>query len=231
MVICLERGADLHMAQLMPLPLTVSCSMQMAPSGLVCKCRSRTWLPKWICTTAATVSVTRSSVDAQCGNRSKPQWLREGCCCWWWWWCRDDCDELASSAVVHLMWVQCLQASVVTHCTCTVISHCRPVTCPTIRWRIYHRHTTHVVTITRQPYGDVSSICQSMPILPKKHQTSKNPQWKLVVKISFSFLLTHSKLFHSHYTRQLVLAGTPNSESENSVGAKFFCPHALADGN
>ena len=25
MVICLEGGADLHMAQLMPLPLTVSC--------------------------------------------------------------------------------------------------------------------------------------------------------------------------------------------------------------
>ena len=25
MVICLGRGADLHMAQLMPLPLTVSC--------------------------------------------------------------------------------------------------------------------------------------------------------------------------------------------------------------
>ena len=25
MVICLERGADLHMAELMPLPLTVSC--------------------------------------------------------------------------------------------------------------------------------------------------------------------------------------------------------------
>jgi len=25
MVICLERGADLHMAQLMPLPLTVIC--------------------------------------------------------------------------------------------------------------------------------------------------------------------------------------------------------------
>ena len=24
-VFCLERGADLHMAQLMPLPLTVSC--------------------------------------------------------------------------------------------------------------------------------------------------------------------------------------------------------------
>ena len=25
LVVCLERGADLHMAQLMPLPLTVSC--------------------------------------------------------------------------------------------------------------------------------------------------------------------------------------------------------------
>jgi len=25
MVICMERGADLHMAELMPLPLTVSC--------------------------------------------------------------------------------------------------------------------------------------------------------------------------------------------------------------
>ena len=25
MVICLERGADVHMAQLMPLPLTISC--------------------------------------------------------------------------------------------------------------------------------------------------------------------------------------------------------------
>jgi len=29
MVICLERGADLHTAQLMPLPLTVSCFSKM----------------------------------------------------------------------------------------------------------------------------------------------------------------------------------------------------------
>jgi len=28
-VICLERRADLHMAQLMPLPLTVSCSSKI----------------------------------------------------------------------------------------------------------------------------------------------------------------------------------------------------------
>ena len=29
MVICLKRGADLHMAQLMPLPLTISCSSKI----------------------------------------------------------------------------------------------------------------------------------------------------------------------------------------------------------
>ena len=29
MVICLERGADLHIVQLMPLPLTVSCSSKI----------------------------------------------------------------------------------------------------------------------------------------------------------------------------------------------------------
>ena len=29
MVICLERGADLHMAQLMPLPLTIYCSSKI----------------------------------------------------------------------------------------------------------------------------------------------------------------------------------------------------------
>ena len=29
MVICLERGADLHMAQLMPVPLTISCSSKI----------------------------------------------------------------------------------------------------------------------------------------------------------------------------------------------------------
>jgi len=28
-IICLERGADLHMAQLMPLPLTVSCNSKI----------------------------------------------------------------------------------------------------------------------------------------------------------------------------------------------------------
>ena len=35
MVICLERGADLHMTQLMPLPLTVSCFSKIQ---IVCVC-------------------------------------------------------------------------------------------------------------------------------------------------------------------------------------------------
>jgi len=34
-VICLERGADLHMAQLMPLPLTVSCFSKIQITFLV----------------------------------------------------------------------------------------------------------------------------------------------------------------------------------------------------
>jgi len=42
MVICLQRGADLHMAQLMPLPLTVSCFSKIQIgfylSGTVCVC-------------------------------------------------------------------------------------------------------------------------------------------------------------------------------------------------
>jgi len=36
MVICLERDADLHMAQLMPLPLTVSCFSKIQIGVCVC---------------------------------------------------------------------------------------------------------------------------------------------------------------------------------------------------
>jgi len=34
-VICLQRSADLHMAQLMPLPLTVSCFMSRIQIGFI----------------------------------------------------------------------------------------------------------------------------------------------------------------------------------------------------
>ena len=33
-VVCLERGADLHMADLMPLPLTLSCFSKIVPAHL-----------------------------------------------------------------------------------------------------------------------------------------------------------------------------------------------------
>jgi len=42
MVICVERGADLHIAQLMPLPLTISCSS-----------KSKLVLPEWLCFSGA----------------------------------------------------------------------------------------------------------------------------------------------------------------------------------
>ena len=62
MVICLELGADLHMAQLMPLPLTLSCFNKiqigftfLVPADLgspgkravkrVCLCVCVRWLP------------------------------------------------------------------------------------------------------------------------------------------------------------------------------------------
>jgi len=38
-------------------------------------------------------------------------------------------------------------------------------------------------------------------------------------------------LFYGHYTGQPALAGTSSEELDDSVRAKFYCPHALADGN
>jgi len=44
-VMCLGQGADLHMAQLMPLPLTMSCSS-----------KSRLFLPSWFYLSGASSS-------------------------------------------------------------------------------------------------------------------------------------------------------------------------------
>jgi len=56
MVICLERGADLHMAQLMPLPLTVSCSSKiqigftfLVPAHLTCVVSDKGLLNGCVC--------------------------------------------------------------------------------------------------------------------------------------------------------------------------------------
>jgi len=45
------------------------------------------------------------------------------------------------------------------------------------------------------------------------------------------FTLAQPLPFYSHYTSQPVLAGTSGYELEDFVGAKFYCPHAIADGN
>jgi len=37
--------------------------------------------------------------------------------------------------------------------------------------------------------------------------------------------------FYSNYTGQNALADTTSEELEDFVGAKPYCPHALADGN
>jgi len=37
--------------------------------------------------------------------------------------------------------------------------------------------------------------------------------------------------FYGHYTGQPALAGTASKQPEDFVGAKFYGPHALADGN
>ena len=53
MVICLEQDADLHMAQLMPLPLTVSC-LSKIQIGVTFLVPARPGSPgqravKWVC--------------------------------------------------------------------------------------------------------------------------------------------------------------------------------------
>ena len=59
MVICLERGADLHMAQLMPLPLTVSCFSKIQ-TGFTFLVPAHAGSPgqravKWVCVCVSTV--------------------------------------------------------------------------------------------------------------------------------------------------------------------------------
>jgi len=74
--ICLERGADLHMAQLMPLPLTVSCFSKIqigftflvpahldSPGQMAVKCVC-------VCCVASTLSIVGGTVDqvGSCGG-------------------------------------------------------------------------------------------------------------------------------------------------------------------
>jgi len=69
MVICLGRGADLHMVQLMPLPLTICCSS-----------KSRLVLPSWCQLTWVVPDRIQRSVN--------------GCCC-----CSSGSSSSSSSSV------------------------------------------------------------------------------------------------------------------------------------
>jgi len=59
MIICLGQDADLHMAQLMPLPLTISCSS-----------KSRLVLPSWF-----RLSGASSAGQSQTKSKRAVKWL------------------------------------------------------------------------------------------------------------------------------------------------------------
>jgi len=68
MVVCLEQGADLHMAQLMPLPLTVSCFTKihigftfLVPAHLGSPGK---WAVKRVCVCVCTLVTTQ--LDIRC---------------------------------------------------------------------------------------------------------------------------------------------------------------------
>ena len=70
--ICLERGADLHMAQLMPLPLTVSClsKIQTGFTFLVAAhpgSQQKKRAVKRVCVCLCVVDLQRSGVDIRGG--------------------------------------------------------------------------------------------------------------------------------------------------------------------
>jgi len=66
----------------------------------------------------------------------------------------------------------------------------------------------------------------------KNLQTSKETKWSQQLNggASHSSSLTNH-LCYSHYTGQPVLAETSSSELKDFIGAKFYCPHALANSN
>ena len=100
MVICLEQGADLHMAQLMPLPLTVSCFSKiqigftfLVPArlgshgkgllnGCVCVCRPH-------CSTAVLPCVCLSGCTV-CWSQ---QWSLQKLLNWSWCLCALEWDQ------------------------------------------------------------------------------------------------------------------------------------------
>ena len=84
MVICLEQGADLHMAQLTPLPLTVSCFSKIQIDFTFWYWLTRVILDKGpingcVCTVCGKVYVTVRCPSVPSVDRCTP--LRRVCCC------------------------------------------------------------------------------------------------------------------------------------------------------
>ena len=78
MVICLERGADLHMAQLMPLPLTVSCFsiIQIGFTFLAHLGTPGRRAVKWICVCVCVCVAPSCRIKAIVDIRLRPQRAR-----------------------------------------------------------------------------------------------------------------------------------------------------------
>ena len=70
MVICLERGADLHMTQLMPLPLTVSCfsKIQFGFTFLVPAHLGRPRQRVCVCVCVSNRGVRDGNMSVDCGG-------------------------------------------------------------------------------------------------------------------------------------------------------------------
>ena len=74
MVVCLERGADLHMAQLMPLPLNVSCFSKIQ-IGFTFLVPAHTGSPRKRAVKRVCVCVPiPQSFSAEPCERKKPRW-------------------------------------------------------------------------------------------------------------------------------------------------------------
>jgi len=83
MVICLEQGADLHVAQLMPLPLTISCFVKIQIDFFTVGCFASAVLAVGlcpclsvsVCLSQAGVLLKRQNVGSQKQHHMIPQGL------------------------------------------------------------------------------------------------------------------------------------------------------------
>jgi len=118
-VICLERGANLHMAQLMPLPLTVSCSskIQIGFTFLVPAYPGspgqRAVKRVCVCVYTHVLSSDASSIDTLCCNlclQHKQSMWCSYCCkptnnSSLWIYCRSCVRHKLCQALQHLAWL------------------------------------------------------------------------------------------------------------------------------